>query len=130
MCQNCSGESRLKTELACMLASFCFRLDNRAPVQYRMLGNQQCPWQAPLIPLSLFVPGVQVAHGFCSVRQLGQLPHCLAFPPPRLLREVDSWDKLGSCDVFFPHGGRSLPPSVHLHPWDAVDVLLGLPCPL
>lgn len=29
----------------------------------------------------------------------------------------------------FPHGGRSLPPSMHLHPWDAVDVLLGLPCP-
>lgn len=30
---------------------------------------------------------------------------------------------------FFPHGGRSLPAFVHLHPWDAVDVLLGLLCP-
>lgn len=30
---------------------------------------------------------------------------------------------------FFPRGGRSLPAFVHLHPWDAVDVLLGLLCP-
>lgn len=30
---------------------------------------------------------------------------------------------------FFSHGGRSLPAFVHLHPWDAVDVLLGLLCP-
>lgn len=46
------------------------------------------------------------------------------------LREVAFCDKPGSCDVFFfPRGGRSLPAFVHLHPWDAVDVLLGLLCP-
>lgn len=43
--------------------------------------------------------------------------------------EEDSWDKLGSCDVF-PAQREVTPPSMNLHPWDAVDVLLGLPMSL
>lgn len=92
-----------------------------------MLGNQQRPWQGtPYFPVPPFVPGVQVTRGFCSFCQLGQRPHCLTFP--RVMGRLilgTSW-ALVMC---FPHGGRSLPPSMHLHPWDAVDVLLGLPCP-
>lgn len=77
----------------------------------------------PYFPPPPFVPGVQVAHGFCSVCQLGQQPHCLYIP--RLLgRSI-----LGTSWALVMCFSRT-EASVHLHPWDAVDVLLGLQCPL
>lgn len=132
----------VETRLACMFASFCLWLDNRAPTEKRRLGNQQCLLSAPVF-LPHTHPVVQTTCGFCSFRQPKWQQHCLAFP--------EHWGSqlLGksSCDAFPVRRGKkkkeATPYSVcacvcvraHVTLWaffilgDVVDVLLGPLCP-
>lgn len=87
--------------LACMFASFCFSLDNRAPTEKRRLRNQQCLRSAPVF-LTPTRPVVQMACVFCSFCQPKQQQHCLAFPGhwgSQLLRK-------SACDAFPAQRGK------------------------